>query len=68
MYEAVLFRDHIDCICNIWNGPEELGLSGALGGPGFRWWARHTYIFTDVFFDMPLRVSMCIEQGPSLPL
>ena len=37
-------------------------------GPGVLWWARHTYIFTDVFFDVPRRDSMCIEQGPSLPL
>ena len=44
------------------------GVSGALGGPGFHWWARYTYIFTDVFFGMLWRVSMCIEQGPSLPL
>ena len=29
-----IFRDHIDCICNIWHGSEQLGLSGALGGRG----------------------------------
>ena len=34
---SLFFRDHIDCICNIWHGPEQLGLAGALGDPGFRW-------------------------------
>ena len=29
-----IFRDHIDCIYNIWHGPEQLGLSGALRGRG----------------------------------
>ena len=29
-----IFRDHMDCICNIWHDPERLGLSGAIGGRG----------------------------------
>ena len=30
----IFFRDYIDCICHVWHGPEQLGLSGALGDPG----------------------------------
>ena len=60
--------DYIDCICHVWHGPEQLGLSGALGDPGLAGEHNMRIFYTDVFFDKPWRVSMCIKQGPSLPL